>query len=52
MDCNAECGGATSERGGKMGGCVHDQHICGGVGPNCRFWIRWMGEYGQLRTPD
>lgn len=57
MNCNiyntnAECGGATSEVGGKMGGCVHDERICGGVGSSGRLWIRRMGEYGQLHTPD
>ena len=49
---NAECGGATSEVGGKMGGCVHHERICGGVGSSGRLWIRRMGEYGQLHTPD
>lgn len=46
MKRNAECGGATSEVGGKMGGCVHDQRICGGVDCGGRVWIRWMGKYG------
>lgn len=49
---NAECGGATSEVGGKMGGCVHDQLIRGGVGSGGRLWIRRMGKYGQLHSPD
>ena len=48
----AERSGATTKVLGKMGWCLYNQHLCGGLGVCGWFWVWWVGQYDQFCTPD
>lgn len=43
---------AASEIRRKMGGYVYHQRIRSRMGLGGWVWIRWVGEHGELHTPD
>lgn len=47
-----ERGGEAAESGGRMDGDILHKHFRGGLGIRRWFWVRRMGKYGQLRSPD